>query len=132
MQCRYTVVIFTNQGGIKLDKPDAKLNTFKLKIAAILSTLDIPLTLYAATENDKYRKPRGGMWDEMVDDYDLDVCSVNKEESFLVGDAAGRDGDFSASDRYGLILLKSPPMPIAATDLLYWIIIKILFIQCWD
>ena len=39
------------------------------------------------------------MWDEMVDDYDIDIHGVNKDESFLVGDAAGRDGDHSASDR---------------------------------
>lgn len=39
------------------------------------------------------------MWDEMVDDYDLDVHGVDKENSFLVGDAAGREGDFSASDK---------------------------------
>jgi len=96
------VIIFTNQGGIKLDKPGSKLDIFKLKAAAILSALDIPLTLYGATENDKYRKPRAGMWDEMVDDYDTDIHGVNKEASFLVGDAAGRAGDFSASDRYGL------------------------------
>ncbi|KAF8418544.1 putative DNA 3'-phosphatase Tpp1 [Tirmania nivea] len=88
------------QGGIKLDKPGSKLDIFKLKVAAMLSALDIPLALYGATENDKYRKPRSGMWDEMVDDYDTDIHGVNKEESFLVGDAAGRDGDFSASDRY--------------------------------
>ncbi|RPB28575.1 PNK3P-domain-containing protein [Terfezia boudieri ATCC MYA-4762] len=96
----YNVTIFTNQGGIKLDKPGPKLNIFKLKVSAILSALDIPLTLYGATENDKYRKPRSGMWDKMVDDYGTDIHGLNKEESLLVGDAAGRDGDFSASDRY--------------------------------
>jgi len=96
------VIIFTNQGGIKLDKPGSKLDIFKLKVVSILSILDIPLTLYGATENDKYRKPRSGMWDEMVGDYDIDVHGVDKEASFFVGDAAGRDGDFSASDRYGL------------------------------
>ena len=72
------------------------------------------------------------MWDEMVDDYDTDVHGVNKEESFLVGDAAGRDGDFSASDRYRLILLKFLPTLTTITNSLYWVIIKILRIQCWD
>lgn len=43
------------------------------------------------------------MWDEMIDDYDIDVHGLNKEESFFVGDAAGREGDFSATDRYDLI-----------------------------
>lgn len=126
------MVIFTNRGGTKLDKPGSKLNTFKLKTAAIYSTLDIPLTLYATTENDKYRKTRGGMRNEMVDDYDIDICGVNKEESLLVGDAMERDGGFPASDRYDLILLKFLSMPAAIADLLYWLIIKILCIQCWD
>ena len=96
---RYTIIIFTNQGGIKLDKGGAKLDIFKLKATAVLTNLDVPLTLYAATENDGYRKPRTGMWVEMLDDYDIDIHGFNKEDSILVGDAAGRDGDFSASDR---------------------------------
>ena len=103
---RYTVIIFTNQGGIKLDKGGAKLDTFKLKAATVLANLDVPLTLYAATENDKYRKPRTGMWVEMLDDYDIDIHGLNMEDSILVGDAAGRDGDFSASDRFSAA---SPP-----------------------
>lgn len=39
------------------------------------------------------------MWVEMLDDYDIDIHGLNMEGSILVGDAAGRDGDFSASDR---------------------------------
>jgi len=68
--------------------------------------LDIPLSLYAATQHDEYRKPRVGMWREFLDDYDLDVdvdkainIGVDLEESFFVGDAAGRKGDHSCVDR---------------------------------
>ncbi|KAF8474989.1 polynucleotide kinase 3 phosphatase-domain-containing protein [Kalaharituber pfeilii] len=96
----YNVIIFTNQGGINVEKPAGKLDKFKLKVAAIFETLDIPVTLYGATENDQYRKPKTGMWDELIDEYDLDVHGVDKAESFLVGDAAGRDGDFSATDKH--------------------------------
>ncbi|KAF8243977.1 PNK3P-domain-containing protein [Wilcoxina mikolae CBS 423.85] len=97
----YQVIIFTNQNGVKAPKKNhANLKTFKLKVASILDELDIPLTLYAATEKDKFRKPRVGMWEEMLDDYDLDVHGVNLKDSYLVGDAAGRKGDFSDSDRH--------------------------------
>lgn len=96
----YQVVIFTNQGGVKAPKKEsANLKKFKLKVAAIFEALDLPLVLYAATEDDKFRKPRPGMWDEMKDDFDLDVHGVDLTSSYLVGDAAGREGDFSDSDR---------------------------------
>ena len=64
--------------------------------------LDIPLSIYAATQYDEYRKPWTGMWREFVDDYDLDVddTRVDLEGSFFVGDAAGRPGDHSCVDRY--------------------------------
>lgn len=39
------------------------------------------------------------MWQEMIDDYNLDVHGVDLENSYLVGDAAGRKGDFADSDR---------------------------------
>ncbi len=82
---------------------------FKRKCSAVLSRLDIPLSLYAATGNDIFRKPRGGMWSEMYGDYDLVESSIDLENSIFVGDAGGRraelkDGkpipkDFSGSDR---------------------------------
>lgn len=96
----YQVVIFTNQAGIKAPKKEtANFKKLKLKVASIFETLDLPLTLYAATENDKFRKPRTGMWDKMKADFDLDVHGLDLENSYLVGDAAGREGDFSDSDR---------------------------------
>ncbi|RPA97951.1 PNK3P-domain-containing protein [Choiromyces venosus 120613-1] len=97
----YLIVIFTNQAALKQPKKEsANLTKFKLKVAAVLDSLDIPLTVYAATANDRYRKPRVGMWEEMVDDYDLDAHGVDLDASYLIGDAAGRDGDHSDSDRH--------------------------------
>lgn len=61
--------------------------------------LDIPMSIYAATEDDEYRKPRLGMWREFLDDYDLDVDGVDLPGSVFVGDAAGRTRDHSNSDR---------------------------------
>jgi bifunctional polynucleotide phosphatase/kinase len=92
------VTVFSNQAAITL-KSDSKtaksdlkrLTDFKAKIGFVLGQLDIPITIYAATTKDKYRKPRLGMWMELLDDYDLDVSDgADLKASFFVGDAGGR------------------------------------------
>ncbi|KAJ4987269.1 polynucleotide kinase 3 phosphatase [Stagonosporopsis vannaccii] len=95
----YLLAIVSNQGGISLKsdpktvKSDQKrLADFKGKVSAVLSQLDLPVTVYAATARDEYRKPRMGMWRELLEDHDLEEAdSVDLEESFFVGDAGGRD-----------------------------------------
>jgi len=106
------VVILSNQGGVKLQtslKQDSKRTTeFKAKIGAIMNHFNFPVNLYAATERDQYRKPRTGMWRQMLNDFGLDNDQgVDLENSFYVGDAAGRISDekgdvndFASSDRY--------------------------------
>ncbi|KAJ5736752.1 uncharacterized protein N7483_001877 [Penicillium malachiteum] len=101
----YQVVIFSNQKKIsiqkelKAGKTDSKsLAMFKEKLTAIMSALDIPMSVYAATQATEYRKPRLGMWREFIDDYDLDVIGVDHKNSFFVGDAAGRPNDHSSTD----------------------------------
>ncbi|KKZ64652.1 hypothetical protein EMCG_09434 [[Emmonsia] crescens] len=101
------VVVLSNQKAISLKKDlkggrieSKSLSIFKQKIAAVMQTLDVPFSVYAATENDEFRKPRMGMWREMLDDYDLDVAGLlDLERSIFVGDAAGREGDHSCVDR---------------------------------
>jgi bifunctional polynucleotide phosphatase/kinase len=119
----YRVVILSNQAGLTLNfEPNYKgpkaaaqkrVSEFKQKCNAILSNLDLPCSLYAATGRDIYRKPRPGMWREVCDDYDIPEADVDLENSFFIGDAGGRiaalskggDGivaaakDFSCSDR---------------------------------
>ncbi|KAL2270641.1 hypothetical protein VTJ83DRAFT_12 [Remersonia thermophila] len=114
----YRVVIFTNQGGLTLHS-DPKSKTpksaksrvpvFKQKCGAILGQLGIPITLYAATGSDIYRKPRPGMWTAMKIDYGLVESDIDREHSLFVGDAGGRTAklkgskalakDFSCCDR---------------------------------
>ncbi|KAK0625005.1 polynucleotide kinase 3 phosphatase-domain-containing protein [Bombardia bombarda] len=114
----YLVTIFTNQGGLTLH-PDpkskapksisARLPSFKQKCSTVLNQLNIPITLYAATGKDIFRKPRMGMWSELKDDYDLAEEDIDREHSIFVGDAGGRTitgsssshapKDFSCSDR---------------------------------
>ncbi|KAJ9197805.1 hypothetical protein DTO021D3_5436 [Paecilomyces variotii] len=103
----FQVVVVSNQKKISLQKEikggrseSKSLTTFKEKATAVMRQLDVPLSLYAATQYDEYRKPRMGMWRELVEDYDLDVDdSLDLQSSFFVGDAAGRPGDHSSCDR---------------------------------
>ncbi|KAI9039103.1 putative DNA 3'-phosphatase Tpp1 [Aspergillus affinis] len=102
----YRVIIVSNQKKISLKKEmkagkgDSKsLTNFKERITAVMEQLDLPMSVYAATEDDDYRKPRSGMWNEFLDDYDFDVAGVDLSGSVFVGDAAGRPRDHSQVDR---------------------------------
>ena len=94
----YLLVVISNQGNISLkegtkvvQKDAASLANLKSQVAAVFRQLDIPFSIYAATMQDNYRKPRTGMWQAMLEDYDLDgEEKVDLKESFYVGDAAGR------------------------------------------
>ncbi|KAF7523370.1 hypothetical protein G7054_g11790 [Neopestalotiopsis clavispora] len=115
----YRVVILSNQGGLVLH-PDpkskgpkagtkAKVDKFKQKCSAVLTQLNLPTSLYAATGKDIFRKPRPGMWKELCEDYDIPQDEVDLDNSIFVGDAGGRIAvvkgnttvakDFSCSDR---------------------------------
>jgi bifunctional polynucleotide phosphatase/kinase len=109
----YLVAIFSNQGNVSLrtdpkslKKDTASLSNLKDQIGNILPQLDFEVSMYGATGQDRYRKPRIGMWEELLEDYDLEKeVDVDMNESFYVGDAAGRaktdkrKKDFAASDR---------------------------------
>ena len=109
----YLVVIFSNQGNISLkDNPKSlqkdtlSLVNLKNQVSSLLRQLDLPLSVYAATGQDRYRKPRIGMWEEMLEDYDLQADgAVDLTASFYIGDAAGREKtdkrrkDHATSDR---------------------------------
>lgn len=115
MSNRYLLAVISNQGGISLKsdpktvKSDQKrLADFKGKVSAVVTQLDLPVTVYAATGRDEYRKPRVGMWRELLDDHDLNIMeTVDLGKSFFVGDAGGREAmagitvkDHSCVDRY--------------------------------
>ncbi|KAL4257410.1 PNK3P-domain-containing protein [Pleurotus pulmonarius] len=91
----YSLVIISNQG----IKPE-RLKVWKEKVKSIAAALpDVPFRLFAATAKDGFRKPMPGMWTElerMVAEFGQEI---DKEQSFFVGDAAGRKGDFAGTDR---------------------------------
>lgn len=98
----YAVVFISNQAAVSL-KSDPKLpngmrslNNWKAKVTNVLTTLDLPITVFAATGHDLFRKPRPGMWEKLLESYALaDGGSVDLTHSIFVGDAAGRAGDKS-------------------------------------
>lgn len=108
----YAIAILTNQGSISLKndprtlKADQRsLANFKSKVGAVFAHFDFPILLLAATGRDRYRKPRTGMWGEVLEEFDLNEGGVDLEGSFFVGDAGGRaargstKADHACSDR---------------------------------
>lgn len=94
----HAIIIFTNQSGISLkNNVTKKRNSILKKIYLIKKELGISFEVYIATAKDSFRKPQVDMWhlfSKIHRDVDIDIAN-----SFFVGDAAGRDSDFSASDR---------------------------------
>ncbi len=126
--------MFSNQSSISL-KSDSKttnidkkrLSDFKSKAAAVLEQLDIPISIYAATAKDQFRKPRAGMWTEFLRDHDLEAASdIDLEHCVFVGDAGGRAEssqgrrkDFSCSDRQAECIsnaVRAKPMTFPGTS----------------
>ncbi|KAK3074794.1 DNA kinase/phosphatase Pnk1 [Teratosphaeriaceae sp. CCFEE 6253] len=100
----YAIVVVSNQAAVSL-RTDTKtpkdgmksLNNLKGKASAVLNALDLPTTMYAATEHDSFRKPRTGMWEQILKDHGLiDPVDVDHERCVFVGDAAGREADKSS------------------------------------
>jgi bifunctional polynucleotide phosphatase/kinase len=93
------VKIITNQGRLTdsdgNEAPEAQV--FKQKIEHIFDILGIPLTIYAACANDNWRKPRTGIWELLVQEYQQKGQKIDNN-SYLVGDAAGRASDHTDAD----------------------------------
>jgi len=100
----YRLVIISNQAGVDktMDKPKAV--TVRGRIDNFVRHMGVPMEALCATQKDCYRKGMGtGMWDLMASTtgQGLSVGGVAplKEESFFVGDAAGRPKDFADTDK---------------------------------
>lgn len=111
----YLLVVFTNQLGINKRRwNEAKAAALQEKMCRIESDLQVPLVVFAATCDDRWRKPNTDMWGLLQDYIEANIDSAARDRaidcskySFYVGDAAGRTGktlagrkkDFSCSDR---------------------------------
>ncbi|CED82630.1 Polynucleotide kinase 3' phosphatase [Phaffia rhodozyma] len=98
-QLGFLVVVISNQNGLKA--PSTKMHkAWKLKIEHISTQLKAtPFLVLAALEKDQYRKPMLGMFDHYVEILSSNDMTLDSEESFYVGDAAGRKKDHGDGDR---------------------------------
>lgn len=96
-----------NSASKTVNSDKKRLADFKQRVKSVLTQLDLPIVLYAATDKDKFRKPRTGMWDKLLEAQGLtQEGDVDLEACYFVGDAGGRTAtsksikaDFSCSDR---------------------------------
>ena len=98
------VFIVSNQGGIESGFVDAK--KFETKLFYIIEEIGdyCGCECYARycdtnNESDPYRKPNTKMLEALLEDYvgyDFDFI---KQKSLMIGDASGKEGQFSDSDK---------------------------------
>ena len=98
------VLIVSNQGGIENGFVDAQKFETKLFyiIKAIGEYCDCECyAIYCATNNelDPYRKPNTKMLKTLLEDSVGDDVDYIKQESLMIGDASGKEGQFSDSDK---------------------------------
>ncbi|KAL2326807.1 hypothetical protein Fmac_020234 [Flemingia macrophylla] len=104
----YKLVIFTNESNIErwkkkrqtaVDSKIGRLNNFIQKVK-------VPVQVFIACglgksgqaqEDDPFRKPKPGMWRLMEQHFNSGIA-IDIDQSFYVGDAAGRESDHSDAD----------------------------------
>jgi bifunctional polynucleotide phosphatase/kinase len=91
----HNIVIISNRSSAKSTAMDP-IKKYVSQLEARGHSCDV----YAATARDRYRKPCLGIWDLILGDRLMtDLTPQIRRRSSYCGDAAGRVGDFSASDR---------------------------------
>ena len=98
------VLIVSNQGGIESGFVDAK--KFNAKLVYIVKAIGEYCgceccAMYCDTNNksDPYRKPNTKMLETLLEDYVGDDVECIKQKSLMMGDASGKEGQFSDSDK---------------------------------
>lgn len=100
------ILIVTNQGGIEKGYTDPHF--FQHKLMYVLSSIQefVGRHIFVAARfcpsNDPqntFRKPNSGMLEAMFSEFnDMISRQFTREECIMIGDASGKDGDFSDSD----------------------------------
>jgi len=91
----YSVLFITNQSKLysKIGFNEKLYEELKNKFENIIKEINRDITIFiTAGSNSIYRKPYIKLFEDYIKEYD-------KKESYYVGDAAGREKDFSDSDR---------------------------------
>uniref|UniRef100_A0A7N2R943 Uncharacterized protein n=1 Tax=Quercus lobata TaxID=97700 RepID=A0A7N2R943_QUELO len=103
----FKLVIFTNESNIErwkkkrqvaVDSKIGRLNNF-------IKRVNVPIQVFIACglgessiqAADPFRKPKPGMWHVMEKHFNSGI-SIDMDQSFYVGDAAGRENDHSDAD----------------------------------
>ena len=98
------ILIVSNQGGIESGFVDAQNFRAKLEYVARAVGEYCNCKCYAmyCETNDKldlYRKPNTGMLERLMESYIGDDFDYIKPKSLMIGDASGKEGQFSDSDK---------------------------------
>eukprot|EP00045_Choanoeca_perplexa_P001904 m.22269 g.22269 ORF g.22269 m.22269 type:complete len:359 (+) comp11226_c0_seq2:649-1725(+) len=97
----YKIVIVTNESLARLKnfEPIRKHVAKKCgRLDGFVASVDVPITVFCSLLKDRFRKPESGVWD-LLNTHFNGKQSAAVPSSLYVGDAAGRPGDFSDSDR---------------------------------
>ncbi|KAJ3270681.1 hypothetical protein HDV01_007505 [Terramyces sp. JEL0728] len=105
----YSIVVFSNQKNALKESKAKNRAAFQGRIEKTIKELQAlektngeavpPILIFAATDDDLYRKPRTGMWTMYTSMYPEPIADISK--SFYCGDAAGRPhgkGDHADTD----------------------------------
>lgn len=68
------------------------------RLEAFAAAVNVPMLVLCPTAKDDFRKPGIGSWTFFITHCNADI-PVDVKNSFFVGDAAGRPGDHSDSDK---------------------------------
>lgn len=91
VEANIAIVVFSNQKLTNKENLEFKVKRMN-HVLQLFKDQGIPMIIYIAIADDKYRKPDIGMWEEFK------KSAINIKQAFYCGDAAGRPGDFSDSD----------------------------------
>ena len=98
------ILIVSNQGGIESGFVDA--HDFKIKSEYIARSIREYCGcecygIYCETndKSDPYRKPNTKMLEDLLEKYVGDDFDFIKQKSIMIGDASGKEGQFSDSDK---------------------------------
>ena len=98
------ILIVSNQGGIESGFVDA--HDFRAKSEYITRAIREYCgcecyAMYCETndKSDPYRKPNVGMLEGLLESYVGDDLDYIKQKSLMIGDASGKEGQFSDSDK---------------------------------
>ena len=98
------ILIVSNQGGIEsgfVNELDFCTKLTYIVISICRYCRCKCYTLYCRTndKSDPYRKPNVGMLESLLEEYVGDDFDYIKQKSLMIGDASGKEGQFSDSDK---------------------------------